>query len=67
MGNRMAEAKNSADYLPRKVAEFKLNQGCSRAELEQAMRQLMLAKKLVSKQVGQYSNRAPMFGLVPTE
>jgi hypothetical protein len=64
IGIRTTDGKTSPDYLPRKLQEYKLAEGCTKAELADAMRQAMLDGKLTKGTVGHYSNRSPKEGLM---
>jgi len=64
MGIRMTEGTGSPQYLPKLAAQYKLNEGCSKAELADAMRQAMLDRQITKGIVGKYQNRAPMEGLI---
>ena len=63
MGIRMTEGNASPQYLPKLAIQYKLNEGCTKAELDAAMRTAMLDKKIIKGIVGIYSNRSPMEGL----
>lgn len=63
MGTRCTDANNSPQYLPKLVMEYKLNEGCTKREMAEAMRDALLAQKIVKGVVGTYPNRNPMEGL----
>lgn len=63
MGKTVSDAKGQ-NYLPKLIGEHKLNDGLLRAELEDAMRELMNDGKLKRGEVGRYANRDPKFGLM---
>lgn len=63
MGNRCTDANNSPHYLPKLAMEYKLNEGCTKREMAEAMRDALLAQKIVKGVVATYPNRNPMEGL----
>ena len=67
MGIRMTEGTGSPQYLPKLATQYKLNEGCSKPELAEAMRQAMLDRQITKGIVGKYQNRAPMEGLQVTK
>ena len=66
MGLHANNASASPAFLPRLIHEYKLDQGCTRKELADAMRLAMTTAKLTRAVVGKHSNRADRFGLVVT-
>ena len=56
----------SPEFLPKLAADYKLLDGLSKRQFADAMRELVVEKRLKSERVGQYPNRSPKFGLVPT-
>ncbi len=67
MNVRAADSANSPAFLPRLLHDYKLSDGYSKRELADAMRQAMLAGKLIQGVVGKYANRSPMQGLIVAE
>lgn len=67
IGIKAADTKNSGDYLPRKMCEMGLAQGCEADDLAAAMRRLMARGVLSRGVVGQYGNRTAKVGLVLKE
>ncbi len=63
-GIRSTDGNTSPDFLPKKILEYKLSEGCNKSELADAMRAAILEGKLIRGQVGQYANRLPMMGLI---
>ncbi len=55
----------SPAYLPKLAAQYKQLDGMSRPQFTDAMRRLILDGKLVTGEVGRYSNRTPKTGLIP--
>ena len=66
MGIKPTDAKNSGDYLPRKLGEMGLADGCEGDALSAAMRRLMSRGVLIRGPVGHYANRTPKLGLILT-
>jgi len=64
MGLPATDGQRSSQYLPKMMADYKLDDGLTKQELAAAMRGLMLEGKLKREQVGQRSNRSPLLGLV---
>lgn len=64
---RATDSANTAAFLPRLILEYKLNEGYTKRELADAMRQAMLDGKLIHGIVGKYANRTPMQGLIVAE
>lgn len=58
------DAKNSADYLPRRMVDMGLCDALTKDDLAAAMNRLMAAGVLSRGVVGHYSNRNPKLGLV---
>lgn len=67
MGVYATDGQRSGQYLPKLLAEYKLDDGLNKRELITAMRGLMVAGKLKRGEVGKRPNRAPMFGLIYSE
>jgi hypothetical protein len=63
MGVVASDGKRSAQYLPKLLGEYKIDDGMSSRETAAAMRALMLDGKLIRAEVGKRSNRTPQFGL----
>ena len=61
---RFTDGNTSPDFLPKKIAEYKLSEGCNKSELADAMRAAILEGKLIRGQVGHYANRVSMMGLI---
>jgi hypothetical protein len=57
-------APNSPDYLPRLAKQYRMLEELSERQFATHMRELILAKRLATQTVGQYSNRTPRPGLV---
>ena len=57
------DGTRSPRFLPRLMQEYKLTEKCSKAEVTEAMRRLMVDGRLVRTVVGKYDNRSPMYGL----
>jgi hypothetical protein len=66
MGLVPTESSSSPNYLPRLIGQYKLADGFTKTELARALRSLMIDGQVSRKQVGQYPNRTPKFGLVTT-
>lgn len=64
MGVATTDGQRSGQYLPRLLAEYKIDDGLNKRELSAAMRALMLDGKITSGKVGKRANRAPMYGLI---
>lgn len=64
MGLVTSDGQRSSQYLPKLLAEYKLDEGLTKRDLASAMRDLMIEGKLKRDVVGQRSNRTPMNGLV---
>lgn len=62
-GIHTTDGQRSANFLPRVLMEYKLNDGLSRSNLATAMRALLLDGRLKREQVGKRDNRTPLFGL----
>lgn len=58
------DGSRSANFLPKVLIEYKLNDGLSRQDLAGAMRSLVLDGRVKRDQVGRRGNRTPLFGLV---
>lgn len=56
--------KTGANYMPKLLVKFKLNEGATARQLDEAMRGLMLANVIGIDVVGTYANRTPKKGLV---
>lgn len=54
----------SPEYLPRLAAQWKCLGDLSERQFAQAMRELVLEKRVASEKVGQYQNRTPKLGLI---
>lgn len=67
MGVAASDGAKSGQYLPKLLAEYKIDDGLSKRDLANAMRALMLEGRLIRAQVGKRSNRSPMFGLVQAD
>ena len=67
MGVYASDGQRSAQYLPRLLAEYKLDDGLSRRDTAAAMRSLMLRGRLKRGQVGKRTSRNPIMGLIDTE
>ena len=63
MNIRMTEGNASPQYLPKLAVQYKLNEGCTKAELDAAMRAAMLSGSITKGIVGKYQNRSPIEGL----
>lgn len=63
-GVHPTDGRTSQDYLPKVLKRMNLCPSFNARELAGAMSRLMGQGKLRRAQVGQYSNRAPRFGLV---
>jgi RecA-family ATPase len=64
---RTTGARNSPDYLPRKIVEMKLAEDYSQRELAEAMNALLMDGRIVTGKVGTYPNRTAMTGLIEAE
>ncbi len=60
---RLSDAGNSPHYLPKIILQYKLAEGCSKSQLGDAMRKLIMDGKLEKKPIGEYPNRTPIIGL----
>lgn len=56
--------KTGANYMPKLLVKFKLNEGATLKQLDEGMRGLMLASVIGVDVVGTYANRTPKKGLV---
>jgi hypothetical protein len=56
----------SPEFLPKLAADYKLLDGLSKRQFADAMRELIVEKRLKPERVGQYPNRSPKLGLVAT-
>jgi hypothetical protein len=65
MGESMSSSKASPAFLPKLAERYDLLGNCTRSQFSQAMAQLQLSGVIVRRQIGQYPNRTPRFGLVP--
>lgn len=65
-GVQPTDARNSADYLPGQILSKGYAENHSKKELTSAMNRLMGSGRLRRDVVGQYSNRSPRYGLVPS-
>lgn len=63
-GIPLAEGQRSSAYLPKVLAEYRLDEGLNKRELGVAMRDLILAGRLIKGQVGKRTNRAPLNSLM---
>ena len=64
MGLIANEGTRSPNYLPRLMAEYKLDDGLQKRELVNTLRAMLVEGKLKSEKVGKRQNRAPQYGLV---
>jgi hypothetical protein len=64
LGKQPTDGQTSPNFLPRLILDFKLNEGVTKRELTNAMRELMLGHQLRRQVIGQHSNRTPKHGLV---
>lgn len=64
MAIRSTESTASPQFLPKLILDYKLGEGHARQDLVAAMRRLMTADRIRRAEVGKYSNRTPMMGLV---
>lgn len=64
MGVYTSDGRRSQNYLPKTMAEYKLDDGLNQRELTAAMRAMMLDGKIKRAEVGKRQNRTPQFGLV---
>jgi hypothetical protein len=64
MGKQPTDGPTSPEFLPKLIMSFGLQQGLSKRDITNAMRDLMLDSKLRRVQIGTYSNRSARFGLV---
>jgi len=63
-GIQPTDGKTSGDYLPKQILAKGFAEDHSKRELTAAMHRLMAAGRIRRAEVGQYSNRAPRYGLV---
>jgi hypothetical protein len=63
MGITATDGSTSPRYLPKTMQEYKLSGDYSKRDIAEAMRQLMLAGKVVRAKVAQRDNRTPVYGL----
>lgn len=64
MGVHGTDGKRSPNFLPKLLAEYKLDEGVQSRELTSAMRSLMLSGRLKRATVGKTQNRNAITGLV---
>ena len=57
-------ARHHPHICPGNLLDYQLADGCSKSELEKAMRQAMLDGKIVRGVIGKYGNRSPKEGLM---
>ena len=62
-GIRATESTASPQYLPKLILQYKLDEGLTKRELQDAMRKAILDNVLERSVVGKNTNRTPMFGL----
>jgi len=67
MGIPSSDGTRSPAYLPKLMAEYKLDDGLQKRELVNAIRTMMLDGKIKRGEVGKRPNRTPLFGLVPAQ
>lgn len=67
MGKLATDGQRSPNYLPRLMAEYRLDDGLTRREIAAAIRTMMLDGKIKRAEVGKRQNRTPQFGLVASE
>lgn len=63
MGVVASDGRRSSQYLPKLLAEYKIDDGLSSRDTATAMRTLMLDGKLVRGVIGKRENRSPQYGL----
>jgi hypothetical protein len=64
MGIPASDGTRSSQYLPKLLAEYKIDDGLSRRDTAGALRVLMVAGRIARGQVGKRANRTAMVGLV---
>jgi len=64
MGVHGTDGKRSPNFLPKMLAEYKIDEGVPSHELTSAMRSLMLDGKLKRTTIGKTTNRTAIIGLV---
>lgn len=64
MGKTASDATTSPNYLPRLLLQMKLADGCTKAELADALNRALVGGKFRRGEVGRYGNRAPKEGLI---
>jgi hypothetical protein len=64
MGLHGTDGKRSPNFLPKMLAEYKLDDGLPSHELGSAMRGLMVDGKLKRQTLGKTQNRTAIIGLV---
>lgn len=62
-GIRVAEGQRSPNFLPRLMADYKLDDGIPQRELTNEMRSMLIAGEIEKIQVGKDGNRNPIFSL----
>jgi hypothetical protein len=63
-GIHTSDGQRAANYLPRALADYKLNNGLRQNELVAAMRAMVLDGRLQREQIGRREkNRNPIYGL----
>jgi hypothetical protein len=67
MGIPTSDGTRSGQYLPKLLAEYKLDDGLSKRDTATALRALMVSGRLARGEVGKRTNRTPMMGLVDTQ
>jgi len=67
MGIAGTDGTRSPNYLPKLMADYKLDDGLNRRELAGAVRSMLLDGKIKRGEVGKRQNRTPLFGLVVSD
>ena len=64
LNQQPTDGSSSPNYLPTLIQRFSLSDGCSKRNLDKAMRRLMKDGKLQREEIGRYGNRNPRYGLI---
>lgn len=67
MGLHGTHGKRSANFLPKMMAEYHLDEGIASRELTAAMRALMVDGRIKTEKIGTSQNRHPIIGLIECE
>ena len=66
MGVVVSEGQRSPNYLPKLMAEYRIDDGLTKRELSAAVRSMMIEGKLKRTEAGKRQNRTQQYGLTAT-